>query len=669
MSKEESTSGDARETAMWLGSHSPGQTCWQSVAEEFTVVRSLLEERLEVAEDRLRRLCMQREEDDEAADSPPGLITDTHSWPGERRLEQMAADGDRLARVAAEFGLGNEDTDLLVTCVLPEISPACGTACRYLSGLSTSRPTVAVVLAANNVPLLKALARGLLREGSSLLQSGLVTYENPEAPFPDRVLNVPDQLLDYLAENDTGLLPAGHWLRALPAHSDEPVPGNAEDLGVQLVADPHRTRYLRQGMRGEAFPAVRTALATAGRLPLLVDADALASCETAPAQLAERAALEARLLGAAVVMPVPVPGSVPPEQVDLLQRFITRLDEKPVPLLLYGSQEWAAYQWDTPLTIEIDLRIPEADRPGDRLGPKASVAVERIHRTSALLATTAPMHEVWAAARQRSAADLGALARHIVPEVGWDDLVLPGPVRERLDMLVGRVRHRDEVFRTWTLRRGGGRGRGTTALFAGESGTGKTMAAEAMAKELGLELFVVSLPSIVSKYIGETEKNLERVFSAAETLDAVVLFDEADSMFAKRGEVRGANDRHANMQSGYLLQRLEAFNGLAVLTTNLRSNIDAAFTRRFDEVIHFESPGPEVRALLWNSFLGDSVPLDISVDVLAQAYDLAGGSIRACVESAVFAAAAGRRAITGEDLLLGIETEYAKLGRLFGRVN
>ncbi|MGW5119663.1 ATP-binding protein, partial [Streptomyces noursei] len=175
--------------------------------------------------------------------------------------------------------------------------------------------------------------------------------------------------------------------------------------------------------------------------------------------------------------------------------------------------------------------------------------------------------------------------------------------------------------------------------------------------------------SIVSKYIGETEKNLERVFSAAESLDAVVLFDEADSLFAKRGEVKGSNDRHANMQSGYLLQRLEAFNGLAILTTNLRSNIDTAFTRRFDEVVHFESPGPEVRARLWRSLLGKATPTDAVIETLARTYDLAGGSIRACVEGAAFTAAAANRPVTVDDLLAGIETEYGKLGRLFARVD
>ncbi|MGW8953899.1 ATP-binding protein [Streptomyces sp. NPDC055709] len=635
--------------------------------------RSLFEERLTVAEERLRRLYVQREDSDlEPGDEedPEQAVPAVTPWPGEQALERLAADGDPLARLVGEFGLTDRESDLLVTCVLAEIAPICGTAFRYLTGLPTSRPTVSVALSTQAVTVAEAIAGGLLREGSSLLRAGLVTFENPEAAYPERVLNVPDRLLDFLAGRDgRGSATGCRWLRLLPAHPDDSAPRDAGQLDAELATGPRRTWYLRQGIHGEALTEARAALAAMGRTALLVDPDALAVCDATPVELAARAALEARLLGAAILVPLPAPGTIGPERTDALRRLVTRLGEEPLSLLLYGYQPWASYAWDTPRPVETDLRSADSRRPRDQLGAAASAAAEQVHRACALIPATAPMDEVRKAARQRAAADLGSLARHIAPEVGRQDLVLPAAVRGRLDMLVARVRHREAVFKNWGLRRGGGRGQGTAALFAGESGTGKTMAAEAVARELDLDLYVVSLPSLVSKYIGETEKNLERVFSAAETLDAVVLFDEADSMFAKRGEVKNSNDRHANMQSGYLLQRLEAFNGLAVLTTNLRSNIDTAFTRRFDEVIHFESPGPQVRALLWRSLLGEAAPADLPLDALAQAYDLAGGSIRACVESAVFAAAAAGREVTGEDLLQGIETEYGKLGRLFGRVS
>ncbi|MFD7029312.1 ATP-binding protein [Streptomyces sp. NPDC059917] len=660
---------------------------------------SLFAERLDVAEERLRRLYMRHEsgfptaeedEDeglDEGPDGGPDAPMDLDgsdgsgggrrrarsatAWPDTGRLAELGHRGDRLARLVTEFGLSERETDVLLTCLLPELNPVCGSAFRFLTGLPSSRPTVSVALSAHGITVTDALGTGLLRPGSTLLTAGLVAYEDPTAAFPDRLLRVPGRLVDFLAGRAGGPGAGGvPWLRPLPPHAPaahEADPGATAAPHFALDADPGRTRYLRQGIRGEALPAAREALAALGLVPLLLDPDALATTDLPPARLAEQAALEARLLGAAVLLPVPPPGTATPERVDLLRQLATRLDEAPPLLLLYGAQPWSAYEWDAPLPVESDLRSAAARAPRDQLGAAASAAVERVHRAGALRAQTPAMPEVRAAARLRSAAELGSLARHIEPVVGWQDLVLPDAVRHRLDMLVARVRHREEVFQDWGMRRGGGRGRGTAALFAGESGTGKTMAAEALAHELGLDLYVISLPSIVSKYIGETEKNLERVFSAAETLEAVVLFDEADSMFAKRGEVKGSNDRHANMQSGYLLQRLEAFNGLAILTTNLRSNIDSAFTRRFDEVVHFESPGPDVRAQLWRGLLGDAAPADLPVDALAQAYDLAGGSIRACVESAAFEAVAAGRRVTGEDLLAGIQTEYTKLGRLFSR--
>ncbi|MFG2999112.1 ATP-binding protein [Streptomyces sp. NPDC048340] len=650
----------------------------------------LFGQRLDVVEERLRRLYLRHEsgdptdpgcgpdglddpEPDDEHGSPDGprAASAAPRWPDAGQLAELDGQGDRLARLVREFGLTERETDILLTCLLPEINPVCGTAFRFLSGRTSSRPTVAVALSTHGITVPEAIAAGLLRPGSPLLEAGLLSYEDAAEAFPDRLLNVPGRLVDFLAGRDGGPGAGGAaWLRVLPPHPEAAHGADPDRLAAlheALATDPGRTRYLRQGIRGEALPAACGALAARGLVPLLLDPEAFlaAATDTAPALLAERTALEARLLGAAVLLPVPPPGTATPERVDLLRGVAARLDAAQPPLLLYGAQPWSAYEWDAPMPDATDLRSAAARHPRDQLGSAASAAVERVHRGCALRAATPAMPEVRAAARLRSAAELGALARHIEPAVGWEDLVLPGAVRRRLDMLVARVRHREEVFQDWGMRRGGGRGQGTAALFAGESGTGKTMAAEALACELGLDLYVISLPSIVSKYIGETEKNLERVFSAAETLDAVVLFDEADSMFAKRGEVKGSNDRHANMQSGYLLQRLEAFNGLAILTTNLRSNIDSAFTRRFDEVVHFESPGPDVRARLWRSLLGTSAPDDLPIDTLAQAYDLAGGSIRACVESAAFEAVAAGRKVTAEDLLAGIETEYTKLGRLF----
>jgi SpoVK/Ycf46/Vps4 family AAA+-type ATPase len=271
-----------------------------------------------------------------------------------------------------------------------------------------------------------------------------------------------------------------------------------------------------------------------------------------------------------------------------------------------------------------------------------------------------------AGARSGNAAGLGHLARRFEPAVGWDDLVLaPGTLAE-LRELTDRARHRDLVLREWGMRPGGGRGRGITALFAGDSGTGKTMSAEVVAGALGLDLYVVDLAVVVDKYVGETEKNLERIFREAAEVDGVLLFDEADALFGKRSEVRDAHDRYANVEIAYLLQRMEAFDGLAVLSTNLRANLDEAFTRRLDAIVDFATPDETLRRRLWERCLGPLATAggDVDLDFLARSFELSGGSIRSAAVTAAYLTAAAGGALTMADVIRGVGREYRKLGRL-----
>jgi SpoVK/Ycf46/Vps4 family AAA+-type ATPase len=216
------------------------------------------------------------------------------------------------------------------------------------------------------------------------------------------------------------------------------------------------------------------------------------------------------------------------------------------------------------------------------------------------------------------------------------------------------------------MRAGGGRGTGITALFAGDSGTGKTMAAEVIASDLGLDLYTVNLATVVDKYIGETEKNLERIFTEAARVSAVLLFDEADAIFGKRSEVRDAHDRYANIESAYLLQRMETFDGLAVLATNLRANLDDAFTRRLDMVVDFPLPDEPARLALWQRCLAPPVPArrDLDLDLYARGFPLSGGNIRSAAITAAYLAAEAKTEIDERHLTAAIQQEYRKLGRL-----
>jgi SpoVK/Ycf46/Vps4 family AAA+-type ATPase len=221
------------------------------------------------------------------------------------------------------------------------------------------------------------------------------------------------------------------------------------------------------------------------------------------------------------------------------------------------------------------------------------------------------------------------------------------------------------VLDDWGLGAKLSRGRGLSALFSGAPGTGKTMAAEVLAGSLGLDLYVVELATVVSKYIGETEKNLARIFDASEAGGAMLFFDEADALFGKRSEVKDAHDRYANIEVSYLLQRIENHTGLVVLATNLKRNLDDAFLRRLTFLVEFPFPGVEERARIWRSVMPPKAPLasDIKWVRLAETFPIAGGNIRSAAMHATYQAAASDRPIGMVDLLRGVRRELDKLGR------
>jgi ATPase family associated with various cellular activities (AAA) len=265
--------------------------------------------------------------------------------------------------------------------------------------------------------------------------------------------------------------------------------------------------------------------------------------------------------------------------------------------------------------------------------------------------------------RERARVRLEDLAERIDPVSTWDDLVLPSGHLDLLHEIARHVRHRTQVYERWGFGERTSRGLGVTALFAGESGTGKTLAAEVLAGELGLDLYRIDLAGTVSKYIGETEKNLRRVFDAAEASGAVLLFDEADALFGKRGDVKDAHDRYANLEVAYLLQRMESYRGLAILTTNLRSNVDRAFLRRLRFVVQFPFPDSIQRAEIWRGVFPAATPLDgLDPEALAR-LTVSGGSIRSIALSAAFAAAEDGVPVAPAHVVRAARFEYAKAER------
>ena len=273
------------------------------------------------------------------------------------------------------------------------------------------------------------------------------------------------------------------------------------------------------------------------------------------------------------------------------------------------------------------------------------------------------------ACRARGRTAMDGLAARVDVRAGWDDLVLPDGAVALLGDLVDAVRQRTVVHDRWGFADASARGLGITALFAGDSGTGKTMAAEVVAGALDVDLFRVDLAAVVDKYIGETEKNLARVFDAAEQAGAVLLFDEADALFGKRGEVRDAHDRYANLEVSYLLQRMETYHGLAILTTNLRAAVDRAFLRRLRFVVEFPFPDETLRAAIWARAFPPATPTEDLDPVALARLRVSGGSIRSIALSAAVAAAAAGEPVRPRHVLHAARVEYAKADRTLSRAD
>lgn len=313
--------------------------------------------------------------------------------------------------------------------------------------------------------------------------------------------------------------------------------------------------------------------------------------------------------------------------------------EVPVAAARVSDAEWSAVLGGTP-------------REGRRL---------TAHQLRLVADATANLGDPAEALRRLADGPLATSVRRITPSVTWDDLVVGPGHLARLRELTARYRYRGTVYGEWGLAEMPSPG--LVALFGGPSGTGKTMTAEVIAADLGVDLLRVDLQAVVSKYIGETEKNLELVFTAASAGDCVLLFDEADALFGTRAKVSDARDRYANLEVSFLLQRLETYDGFVILTTNFQGNIDNAFLRRLHASIHFTMPNPDERLAIWRRALGRAPLDDVDLGYVAERLDLSGGAIRNAALTTAFLAAADGGAIRMDHLVRGLASELTKLGR------
>ncbi|MGP8297340.1 ATP-binding protein [Streptomyces inhibens] len=533
-----------------------------------------------------------------------------------------------LRRLSARFGLSELERDLLLVALAPDLDARVERCYGYLNDdLTRRRATIGLAFVLCGLPTHSVRGRAALDADGALRAGGLLEIEPGEEgsrPYLTRALRVPDRVTAHLLGHDEpGTLPGTLRTVAQLAEHEGPL-GERGGPPLYLRGASARTEHPRSG----GGPAIR------------LDLSGLSGGAHTPDALLRAAALEARLRGVGLVAgPVEALADGGPYGVRQSLAPLTAPYAPPLSLTLTGARPW-----------DPDWSCPGAKAPVE-LRPDGSAVPAQ--------------HDRNVCRGRRGNGALGRMSRHVRPVAGWADLVLSAQPRALLEDLARRARHRERVLLDWKLRPGGGRGIGVSALFSGPSGTGKTLAAEVVAGDLGLDLYVIDLSTVVDKYIGETEKHLEALFTEAEHTDAALLFDEADAVFGKRAQTVDAHDRYANTSTAYLLQRLETFNGLALLTTNMHANIDTAFLRRLDLVVPFASPDAPERRVLWERCLGTEVPRapGLDLDLLAEEFDLSGGAIRCCVLTAAYRAAESGRPVGTGELLAAVRDEYLKLGR------
>ncbi|MGN6378330.1 MAG: ATP-binding protein [Gaiellales bacterium] len=604
-------------------------------------------------------------------------ITDdqARSWAGQTPLG--GGEDARIAAAAGALGLDDLDTDVLALCAAPELSPRLGRLIAYLHDDVTrtliSPRLAARLLADGDGDGGMDLVMARFAHDAALRRRGAIDLLGADTtPLADRPVKVADRLASRLVGgplHNPGADRAARVVTASAAPDDRP--DTVARIGSLLVS----ARALPLVVAGpDAAPLTAVA---AGRPLLLARADQAAD-GTQLSDLILWAALDDRLLAFEGFEHIADPG----DRRRAFRRVAERVER---PVVCTADRVLSATLSDgTLLTVETSLPSVDQRRrawesltgaadAGD-VAAKFRLSLEQIAQGAevAVLEARARGAEAPSAldldlgARRASSGRLGELAAHLEPAYSWDDLVLPARQRAVLGSISSYLRHRDLVLSAWGYDRTVSPDQGLKVLFAGESGTGKTMAAQVLARELGLDLFRVDLATIVSKYIGETEKNLDRIFGAAEGSNAILFFDEADVLFGKRSEVRDSHDRYANIEVAYLLQKMEGYAGAVILATNFRQNLDDAFLRRLDFVIDFPFPEEEHRGRIWRRVLPSEAPVadDVDLGFLAGQFKLAGGGIRNAAVAAAFMAAEEQAPIAMRHLVRGVALEYGKLGRL-----
>ncbi|HEX8227701.1 MAG TPA: ATP-binding protein [Chloroflexia bacterium] len=658
--------------------------------------------------------------------SAPTIITEEHVRHLEEELAaaEQSPDPPALVRLARKFSLSPFEQDLLLLCAGVELSSEIAHLCSHFNGdPNKTYATFSMALAVLREPRWQALS-----PDSNLRYWQLIEIYQPGAqPLTTSALRADERIVSYIVglealDDRLALLmkpvnmnagqvrlPRSQWdtVTAIGSHLAHAVETERAGVGggvpvIQLVGADTRSKEMvawraisdqedlelqLYSMQAEAIPAQASELETFSRLwdrecrlqnvALYLDASEVEQTSSTDRPGPPIAAFLSRTEGLIFLDTREV-------RPDLGRTSVTIDVERPTPV--EQRDAWAAVlgedAGDSPALLagQFNLDLATIEQIAEVAGPEPGYPGPGLHE------------RLWDACLARTRPHIEARARRIHVKASWEDLVLPEEDKRLLRQIIEHVRYRHRVYYDWGFGDKMNRGLGISVLFAGESGTGKTMAAEVIANELNLDLYQIDLSGVVNKYIGETEKNLRQLFDAAEGGGAILCFNEADALFGKRSEVKDSHDRYANITVGYLLQRMEDYNGLAILTTNMKNALDPAFLRRLRFTLDFRFPDRDLREQIWKKVFPGKMPTQLVVTAAAPgpnqadggqnksgskkdevvgldyarlaSFNLAGANISSVALNAAFLAASkGQSAVTMDCVLDAIKVEYRKLNR------
>jgi AAA+ superfamily predicted ATPase len=625
--------------------------------------------------------------------------------------DRKASAGLRLERLARLFDLARRDVEILVIALAPEVDPRYETFYAFLQDDVTRKfPTVDLALNLLSSSLGdKIRLRRRFEPGAPLLKKRLLSLHGdgpgPLPPLLRRHIKIDDRVASYLLDSDemdsrlfhcAAMEGPGTPLR------DMILPNEFKDrlfaLSKKTVSPgpngPGIVFYF-QGPPGSGRKSAALGMRQRpGGKTLLVDGRALSQKDPEDfAFILDLILREAGLQDAALCWR-DFDALLKEDRAFGLHVFLKELTHFKGPVFLTGETTWEPQDALGGLSF-IRAKFPalsfnDRKRLWERVLKENGVFVldvadlaEKFLFTGGRIkdaAATAANRALWrdpsggplslkdllAACRLQSNRKMGELARKIIPHYKWKDIILPKESVEQLKEICDYVRHRSMVYEKWGFEKKISSGRGVNAIFSGPSGTGKTMSADIIAGELGIDLYKVDLSAVVSKYIGETEKNLSKIFDEARNSNAILFFDEADAIFGKRSEVNDARDRYANIETGYLLQKMEEHSGIVIMATNFIQNMDEAFARRMDCTVDFPAPEKEERLRIWERMMPDQTPREESLDfgLMAEKFEITGGNIKNIALGSAFLAAGNGGKVGMSGLFHATRREYRKMGRI-----